>query len=77
MPNASYVTIKIYDLLGKEIKTLVDETQNKGYQSVEWNGRNNINVEVVSGIYLYMMEATDINNQSNKFIQANRMLLIR
>lgn len=55
----------------------MDETQNKGYQSVEWNGRNNINVEVVSGIYFYMMEATDINNQSNKFIQANRMLLIR
>ncbi len=77
LPNASHVTIKIYDLLGQEIKTLIDEAQENGYRSVEWNGKNNFGIEAASGLYFYRIEAVDIQNPSKKFVQVKRMLLMK
>ncbi|MDI6804518.1 MAG: FlgD immunoglobulin-like domain containing protein [Bacteroidota bacterium] len=77
LPNASHVTIKIYDLLGQEIKTLADETQESGYRSVEWNGKNSLGIEAASGLYFYRIEAADIQNPGKKFVQVKRMLLMK
>lgn len=77
LPSASRITIKIYDLLGQEIKTLVDETLDKGYHSVEWNGKNSIGFGAASGLYFYRIEATDIQNPGKKFVQVKRMLLMK
>jgi hypothetical protein len=59
LPAREYVKLTIYNLLGREVKTLVDETQSKGYKSVIWDGANNFNEEVAAGIYLYIIEAGD------------------
>lgn len=77
LPDASHITIKIYDLLGQEIITLVDETQENGYRSVEWNGKNNLGVESASGLYFYRIEAADRQNPGKKFVQVKRMLLMK
>ncbi|MDP2208490.1 MAG: FlgD immunoglobulin-like domain containing protein [Bacteroidota bacterium] len=77
LPSASHVTIKIYDLLGQEIKTLVDETQENGYRSVEWNGENSLGTDIASGLYFYRIEAADIQNPGKKFVQVKRMLLMK
>jgi len=53
LPKDSWVSIKIYNTQGQEIKTLVDEFKTAGYYTVAWDGRDNGNNLVVSGIYLY------------------------
>jgi len=64
------VTLKIYDLLGREIKTLVNENQINGKYQVLWNGENNFGSNVSSGVYFYQLKAGD-------FIQTKKMILLR
>ncbi len=52
MPGKRFVTVKVYDLLGREITTLVNETKPPGIYEVNWNASN-----VVSGVYFYIMRA--------------------
>jgi flagellar hook assembly protein FlgD len=48
-----HVTLKIYNLLGQEVQTLVDEVQETGYYTVTWDGRDQAGNEVSSGVYFY------------------------
>ena len=52
LPAAANVTIKIYDMLGQEVKTLVSEYKNAGTFSVRWNGVNNSGDRVSGGTYI-------------------------
>ncbi|MBI4547327.1 MAG: T9SS type A sorting domain-containing protein [Ignavibacteriae bacterium] len=52
LPVQSHVTLKIYNLLGQEVRTLVDEVQEAGYKSVEWNAAG-----MASGVYFYRLRA--------------------
>ena len=54
------VQLIIYDLLGREIKTLVDKDQLPGRYSVNWNGKNDSNTALASGIYFYRLKAGDV-----------------
>ncbi|RPI74296.1 MAG: T9SS C-terminal target domain-containing protein [Ignavibacteriales bacterium] len=65
-----YVSLKIYDLLGREIKTLINEELNNGVYSVQWNGDNNSGEKVSSGIYFYRIEA-------GSYINSRKMLLLK
>ena len=56
-PNTSDVTIKIYDILGKEVATLINQQTTAGYHIVYWNGKDNRGENVASGIYLYRLTA--------------------
>ncbi len=67
LPTRIHVKLTIYNLLGREVKTLVDEVQSKGYKSVTWDGLNNFNEHVGSGLYLYMIQAGD-NREAHKLI---------
>ena len=55
VPSAQKVTLKIYDMLGKEVKTLVDNTVGAGTHSVVWNGTNNAGSKIGSGVYIYTL----------------------
>jgi hypothetical protein len=57
LPKSSLVTIKISNILGQEVKTLVNGVQQAGNYSVQWNGDNNFGRLVASGVYLYRVEA--------------------
>jgi hypothetical protein len=55
LPNSENVKIEIYDLLGRLVKTLVNETKIAGKYSVIWNGEDNSGKTVSSGVYLYRL----------------------
>ena len=52
LPAISFVTLKVYDILGREVKTLVNEWQTVGSHSVTFDG-----TVLPSGVYLYRMQA--------------------
>jgi hypothetical protein len=57
VPKQSLVTIKIYDILGREVAALVNGVNQAGIYEVEWNAMN-----YASGVYLYKMTAGDYTN---------------
>jgi hypothetical protein len=57
LPLTSMVDLKIYDILGREIKTLVKGELNPGTYSYEWDGRNDFGNPVSSGMYRYRITA--------------------
>jgi hypothetical protein len=57
LPKSSLVTIKIYNILGREIRTLVNVEQQAGNYTVQWNGDNNFGRLVASGVYIYRVTA--------------------
>jgi len=63
--NNKLVTLKIYDVLGKEIETLVNEKQSPGTYEVTWDGSN-----YPSGVYFYKLTAGD-------FTETKKMILLK
>ncbi len=70
IPTASRVSLKIYNSLGEEVATLVDNVMNAGTHLVEWNGKNRFNATAASGVYFYRLTAEN-------FVQTKKMLLIK
>jgi hypothetical protein len=57
IPQSQRVTLKVYNLLGEEVATLVDGIQNAGEHMVRWNGRSASGTAVASGVYFCRMQA--------------------
>ncbi|MBD3290998.1 T9SS type A sorting domain-containing protein, partial [candidate division KSB1 bacterium] len=57
LPINSYVQISVYNVTGKLVKTLVNENQQAGFQSVTWHGKDDKGFDVSSGVYLYQIKA--------------------
>jgi hypothetical protein len=70
IPESKVVTVKIFNLLGKEVKTLVHKKQSAGLYSIEWDGTDSLGKDVSSGIYIYSMKA-------GNFIDFKKMTLVR
>ena len=71
LPEQGYVTLKIYDILGKEIATLIDRDYKSGSYTINWNGKDNSETDVSSGIYFYHLQVGE------KFSQTNKMVFLR
>lgn len=54
--TAARIRISIYDLLGRRVKLLLDSFQTPGLHKVKWNGDNELEISVASGIYFYSIE---------------------
>ena len=52
-----HVMLRVYDLRGRVVRTLVDATRAAGPHSVEWNGRDDGGVRAASGVYFYRLDA--------------------
>ncbi len=65
-----HVSLKLYDLRGALIKTLVDQVVSPGNHSLIWNGTDDTGNKVSSGIYLYQLQA-------GEFTKSNKMILMR
>jgi len=59
IPDLEHVSLRIYNICGKEVKTLIDKYQDPGRYSVEWDGRDREGNKVASGIYLYRLYLQD------------------
>jgi hypothetical protein len=64
------VDLKIYDVNGNIVKTLISDEKVAGYHTVLWNGKNDIGENVVNGIYFYVIKAGNYN-------KVGKMILIR
>jgi hypothetical protein len=61
LPADSRVSIRVYDLMGKEAAVLVDQKKEAGFYSVRWDGRNSQGNPVSSGIYFVKIQADDFS----------------
>ena len=77
LPAQSHVVLKIYDILGHEIRTLVNGFEEPGYKSVQWDSNNSFGNHVASGVYFYRIEATSSGNIAGSFRQMKKMLLLK
>ena len=70
LPENVHVNITIYDMLGRQIKNLINQTQDAGYRSVRWNATDDYGKPVSAGIYLYQIQA-------GEFVQTKKMVLLK
>jgi hypothetical protein len=62
------VTVQIYDISGRLVRTLVDEQRPAGRHEVVWHGRNNRGAIVTSGVYFYRMTSPGFTSQTRKML---------
>jgi 5-hydroxyisourate hydrolase-like protein (transthyretin family) len=65
IPESGEVSLKVYDMLGRELKTLVNQTQNQGRYEVKFNAR-----DLASGVYIYRLQVND-------FVTSKKMMLVK
>jgi len=65
LPKASQVDLSVFDVLGREVSVLVDETRNAGVHEVKFNGSG-----LASGVYFYRIQA-------GEFVQTRKLLLCK
>jgi len=70
LPNAEYVVIRVCDMVGKEVKRLVDTRQNEGYYKADWNGTYRNGASAASGNYFIWLEA-------GSFSKVQKVILMR
>ncbi len=72
LPVNSRVMLRIFNILGQEVKTLVNEVQDPGFKQVEWNASG-----VASGMYFYRFEATGTSDPAKTFVESRKVVLLR
>ncbi len=70
LPQASRVRLTIYDVMGRQVRTLLQGEQAAGYRSVVWGGTDDRGQLVSSGVYLYRL-------QTGEFSLTKKMVLLR
>jgi hypothetical protein len=65
IPESGEVSLKVYDMLGRELRTLVNQTQNQGRYEVKFNAR-----DLASGVYIYRLQVND-------FVTSKKMMLVK
>jgi hypothetical protein len=78
LPEYSFVTLTIYDMLGKEITTLVNDQQEPGYKSVKWDATDSMGIPVSAGVYLYRINVDNLSKQSQRrLVKTLKMVLLK
>ena len=70
IPDRSNVKITVYDAIGREVNTLVNNNLNSGTYKTSWDGKDNFGNKASSGIYIYTIEAKN-------FVQSRKMVLLK
>jgi cysteinyl-tRNA synthetase len=70
LPKISDVSLKIYSILGQEVKTLINQRKPAGYHKITWDGKNKNGIKVSSGIYIYRISTGD-------FVSVKKMVLMK
>jgi flagellar hook assembly protein FlgD len=70
LPEDCDVELVIYNILGQQVKVLVNAYQNAGYKAVHWNGRDDGGNEIASGLYFYKIKTP-------KYSETKKMILLR
>ena len=73
LPVSANVKLVVYDVLGSEVATLVNENKSAGSHQIEWNAATQKNIS--SGMYIYKIQANGVNGQ--QFVNTKKMLLVK
>ncbi|HTY58792.1 MAG TPA: FlgD immunoglobulin-like domain containing protein, partial [Bacteroidota bacterium] len=76
LSTAGKVTMKIYNVLGQEVRTLLNEVQNAGPHTLTWNSRNDAGIGVASGVYFYRCEIVPSSGTA-ALSRTMKMLLVK
>ncbi len=68
IPSEGFVNLKIYDIIGRVVRTLVYQNQKVGNYTVNWDGRDDDGEVVASGIYFYNLQVADRISKTNKMV---------
>ena len=70
LAEGGMVTIKVYDVMGRQLRTLVNSVKAAGYHSIRWDATNDLGEGVSAGMYIYMIQAGD-------FVSTKKMVLLK
>ena len=70
LPQAGHVRLTVFNILGQQVATLVDDDFAAGHHEVPWHGRSSSGNSVSSGVYFYRLE-------TDTFMKTRKMLLIK
>lgn len=72
LPEASSVSLKIYDAIGREVASLVNENLAAGFHNIQWNART-----MASGVYYYRITANATGGTRQSFTNVKKLLLVK
>jgi len=72
LQHQAKVKLKVFDILGREVKTLVNSIQESGRHNIDFNASS-----LASGVYFYRIEAVPVNGQSGNFVETKKMILLK
>ncbi len=70
LPEDAMVNITVFDMMGKVVRTLVNDQQSAGYKTLQWNAANHSGQPVSAGLYIYIIKA-------GNFSQTRKMILLK
>jgi hypothetical protein len=73
LPFTSKVVLKVYNLLGQEVGTLINQIENAGNKQIVWNTHNRL----ASGVYFFRMVASSVSASGKVFVKVKKMLLLK
>ena len=66
----AFVKISVYDMNGGAVKTLVNSHQNSGFNTIQWDAKNDFGYSVAAGVYIYTI-------QTNEFTDTKKMIFVK
>ncbi|MFQ6676619.1 MAG: FlgD immunoglobulin-like domain containing protein [Fidelibacterota bacterium] len=75
LPQNSKVSLVVYDILGREVATLVNGKKPAGYYSLRWDGRDDSGRPLASGLYIYRISARGSNGGT--YSKVRKMILLK
>ena len=70
VPKSTKVTINVFDITGRDVKTLIDKLQSPGYYRIEWDGSNNRGRKLSPGVYFYRIN-------TNEYKDVRKLIILR
>ena len=70
LPEQAFVTLTIYDMLGKKIIQLMNTTKEAGFKSIQWDATDSMDRPVSAGVYFYQIQA-------GEFVQTRKIVLLK
>ncbi len=77
LPHPVKVSIRLFDVLGRQIRTLVEENQETGNKCVEWEATDDDNRPISSGAYFYRVEIVDSDDPGDRLSRVGKVILLK
>jgi photosystem II stability/assembly factor-like uncharacterized protein len=75
LPVAADVELRVYNILGQQVASLINDQRSAGNHSVLWNANDSNGMKLSSGIYFYMLKASSVDG--NEFQEIKKMILLK